>query len=292
MLINTVILFLRDALPIFVVLTLLLSLLNQQGIKHTWCYLAGIIGLLCSITLLASIDSISNTLDGAGREWLHAVFYVFCYIATLFLLSQLPVKATTNAAMHTINNDKNTHVSALGSANIRYCAVAIVAMVVMLKSAHFLIYITGFWSQQDAFNVLLTGMILGAGICSSIAVLLYFFMDFIVHYYRFIRETLLVLFSAGLLMQSSNLLLQIDALPSGKLLWDSNNIVVENSEMGQLLNVFFGYDATPTFIQLLIYVTALVVAFSLIFIRTRTAESKQLLQIQSSENYNNNKEAV
>lgn len=280
MLINTVTLFLRDALPMFVVLTILLSLLNQQGIKHRWCYLAGIVGLLGSMTMLASIDTISNAFDGTGREWLYALCYMFCYCATLYLIDQTYVNKNTLTDIKITNKPKSI-------SKIRYCAMAILSMIIMLKSAHFLIYITVFWTQNDDLNVLLTGMILGAGICTSIAILLYFLMDIINVYYRFIRETLLVLFNVGLLMQSSNLLLQIDALPSGNLLWDSNDIVLENSEMGQLLNVFFGYDATPTLIQLLLYVLALVIAFSLIFIRTRTHVQRLL-----SEKHTPHKELI
>lgn len=293
MLINTVILFLRDALPIFVVLTILLSLLNQQGIKQAWCYFAIMVGLFSSITLLASIDIISSAIDGTGREWLYALFYALCYAATLFLLNQLPLTGDTNNAITAQEKkgvDSSNNINTI-FANIHYCAVLIVSVVIMLKSSHFLIYISGFWTQKDAFNVLLTGMILGSGICTSIAVLLYFLMDIISAYYRFIREALLILFSAGLLMQSSNLLLQIDALPSGNFLWDSNDIVLENSEMGQLLNVFFGYDATPTLIQLLFYVAALVIAFIIMLLRTRIFAKKVPIQKQTIVT-NNAKEAV
>jgi high-affinity iron transporter len=255
MLINTVILFLRDALPVFVVMIILLSLLQQRGIRHHWCYIALVVGIICSAVLLTLIDTITHALDDTGREWFYVCLYFICYGITLLLLNQTPSNSKT-----TLMDDSR--------AITRYGAVMFVAIIMMLNSANFLIYITGFWHQNNAANVLTTGLILGMGICASIAVLLYFMMDAVQHYYHLIRETLLVFFSAGLLMQTSNLLLQIDVLPMSKTLWDSNHFILESSEIGYLLTVFFGYDATPNSIQLLLYVTAIVIASILVFIRS------------------------
>jgi high-affinity iron transporter len=268
MLINTVILFLRDALPVFVVMTILLSLLQQQNIKHSWCYVAGVIGLLFSCVLLITIDSIAHALDDTGLEWLYAALYFICYCITLLMVNQTTIK--------------NQLLAAPSIAIIRYCAVALIAIIMALNGASFLIYITGFWHQDNASNALSTGLVLGVGICASIAVLLYFMMEFLQVNFYLIREALLIFFSAGLLMQSSNLLLQIDVLPSSQFLWDSNDIVLESSEVGHLLTVFFGYDATPTLLQLFLYVVAVVIAFILLFIRATSPV----------DNIKNSKEAV
>lgn len=269
MLINTVILFLRDALPVFVAMAILLSLLQKQGIKHSWSYVAAIIGLLFSFALLSTFDSISHALDDTGREWLYGSLYLVCYCTTLLLLSQVSMasKVTSSAATLAI---------------IRYCALVLIIIVMMLNGANFLIYITGFWHQNNASNVLSIGVVLGIGICTSIAVLLYFLMDAVQRYYRLISETLLVFFSAGLLMQATNLLLQIDVLTNSKALWDSNHLVIENSEIGYLLTVFFGYDATPTLMQLSLYIAAIVIAFILIFIRSGYQLKKNNRRIQEA----------
>lgn len=267
MLINTVILFLRDALPIFVISTILISILQQQGIKSRWYYFAALSSVVLSLVLLNTIDDISHTLDDTGREWLYACLYIACYFITLLLLSQLalakpllPIRSLTF---------------------IRLGAMALIIILMTLNGANFLIYITSFWHQNNASNVLVTGVVLGVGICASIAVLLYFLLIFIEGFYRMVRETLLIFFSAGLLMKATNLLIQIDVLPSGNLLWDSNDLIIENSEIGQLLTVFFGYDATPTSLQLALYFLAIVIAFILMIIRlmlTKSTKNKTAAQ--------------
>tara|TARA_R110000737_G_scaffold317535_1_gene328245 strand:+ start:14136 stop:14945 length:810 start_codon:yes stop_codon:yes gene_type:complete len=251
MLINTIILFFRDALPIFVITTILISLLHQQGIKQRWYVIAAFASVLLSLLLLTTIDDISRTLDDTGREWLYAFCYIVCYFLSLILLGQLVVVNTQTRRQRCFRN--------------RAVAMALMAILMTLNGANFLIYLTGFWYQNNASNVLTTGVVLGVGICASIAVLLYFFMAFFQRYCRIVREILLIFFSAGLLMKASNLLIQIDVLPSDNFLWDSNHVIAENAEVGQLLTAFFGYDATPTMLQLWLYLSAIMLAFFVLF---------------------------
>jgi high-affinity iron transporter len=254
MLINTIILFFRDALPIFVLSTILLSILQRKGITHHWYYFAVLTSIGLSLMLLNTIGELSHLLDDTGREWFYASCYIFCYAVSLLLLSQ---------------QDKLDSQNTVKSLTIlRLCAGVLVVTVMALNGANFLIYLTGFWSQNNASDVLITGVVLGIGICVSIAVLLYFFMAFINNYFRMFRETMLIFFSAGLLMRATNLLIQIDAFPSNNFLWDSNHVILEDSEIGQLLTAFFGYDATPTLLQLALYILAIVMAFSLLYVRT------------------------
>lgn len=256
MLINTVILFLRDALPIFVAIILLLSLLQKQAIQYSWIYYAVSVGVGLSFILLLFGDELSRSLDDTGREWFYAGLYLVCYCLSLLILGQKFIYQYTAA-------DVQRQIT-------KYSAIALIAIVLMLNGGNFLIYITGFWHQSNASNVLTTGVVLGIGICASIAVLLYFLIDFIKPYYQLFAEVLLAFFSTGLLMQASNLLLQIDVVSSGNMLWDSNDIVIENSEFGHLLTAFFGYDATPTFMQVGVYLSAIFLALSVTIYATKT----------------------
>jgi high-affinity iron transporter len=136
----------------------------------------------------------------------------------------------------------------------------IVALVLALNGANFLVYFTGYWSQSGAVQPLLLGLILGLGICISIGILLYFSVLFSdQNLTPYTSAFLLVLYGAGQLMQASNRLLQIDRFPDGKLLWDANWLIKESSELGHFLTALFGYDATPTSLQLTLYLTAVAV---------------------------------
>ena len=265
MLINTIILFLRDALPIFVISTILISLLQHQGIKPIWYFIAAGVSVIFSVFLLTAIDDISHTIDSTGREWLYACLYIICYFIALVLLMQLP------KTQGQLSTRQHWHIC--------LCAGSLMVIVMTFNSANFLIYITGYWFQNNASNVLVAGVILGGGICASIAVLLYFLMAFIERYCRVIAQFLLIFFSAGLLMKATNLLIQIDILSSERFLWDSNHIIIENSELGQLLTVFVGYDATPTMLQLLLYLSAIFIAFGLMFLPTVISKQSRTITL-------------
>ena len=60
-------------------------------------------------------------------------------------------------------------------------------------------------------------------------------------------------------MHAIVLLQQADLLSSSQPVWDSSSIIAENSELGQLLTVLFGYETTPSTTQLITYVVAFII---------------------------------
>ena len=82
MLINTVILFLRDALPIFVLLGLLLA---QVSMSKTILVSALLVGFLCSLVFIQQVDSLGMLFDGAGLEITLWGLHVLLYINVLLL---------------------------------------------------------------------------------------------------------------------------------------------------------------------------------------------------------------
>jgi high-affinity iron transporter len=142
-----------------------------------------------------------------------------------------------------------------------FYAAAILALIIMVQGTNFLIYFVGYWSQVNVVNTLFVGVFLGTGICISISILLCFFCLFLnEQFYARSAELIFILFACGLINKTTGLLLQIDFLPSTRMILDLNFIVRENSELGRFLKALFGYDASPTILQIGVYVTALLIA--------------------------------
>ena len=94
----------------------------------------------------------------------------------------------------------------------------------------------------------------------SIAILFYFLLRYADQkIYPAISNHFLLFFIIGQLMHAIILLQQVDILPSSQPLWDSSQFIAENSEFGQLLTVLFGYESTPSFLQLIIYMIAFII---------------------------------
>ncbi len=243
MLINTVLLFLQNSLPIFIITTLLLlsfssKTMNRLNIK--WLIFGFIITFISAFILSYNLERISLSIEGKGTEVLFAFGLLVIYFASIALF---------------ILNNKS--VDTLTKKRIAFIVFFIISC---LNGADFIIYLTSYWANAQQVDSMLIGIVLGGGICLSIAILLYFLLIYVnqkIHLKMF--NYFLLLFAVGQLMKAIVLLQQVDSLPSSSPVWDSSHLISENSELGQLLMALFGYEATPSYIQLVTYAVAFVI---------------------------------
>lgn len=118
------------------------------------------------------------------------------------------------------------------------------------------------------------------GICLSIAILLYFilatltkvFTGNIVYYF-------ILLFGVGQLMQGLQLLEQVDIISSDMDLWSTSYLIAEDSELGYLLTILLGYEATPSVMELLVYLNAIIVPILVVkFIDTKQKTNAHVIK--------------
>jgi high-affinity iron transporter len=104
------------------------------------------------------------------------------------------------------------------------------------------------------------GVIIGTGISVSIAILLYFILLALEKKTTLkVSGYLLLFFGVGQLMQALQLLEQVDVISSHTQLWSTSDFIAESSELGYFFTILFGYEATPSAMQLLRYLTAIIV---------------------------------
>ena len=74
---------------------------------------------------------------------------------------------------------------------------------------------------------------------------------------------LVLLLAAGMASQAAHFLIQADVLPSlASPLWDTSASLPETSVLGILLSSLMGYDARPAGMQIVFYLTALIVIYA------------------------------
>ncbi|MCI2284161.1 hypothetical protein L3081_13200 [Colwellia sp. MSW7] len=236
MLINTVILFLQNALPIFVITTLLLISFSTKElalISIKWIISGVIFTAVTTFILSNNLENISQTFDGMGVELFLSFGYLLIYLFSIFLF---------------VFNDKH-YTKQLG--------FLVLYIITAINGSHFIIYLANYWTQAQQVESMVLGIILGGGICLSISILLYFLLKSADHNLYFqTSKYFLLLFSLGQLMHAIVLLQQVDILSSSRPLWDSSRLITEDSEVGQLLTVLFGYESTPSLLQVIIYIIA------------------------------------
>jgi high-affinity iron transporter len=78
-------------------------------------------------------------------------------------------------------------------------------------------------------------------------------------YFFTATSTLILLLAAAMASQAARFLVQADLLPSlASPLWDSAWLLESSSALGRLMHTLMGYEATPSGLQVVFYLTTLV----------------------------------
>jgi len=286
MLINTVLVFLQNILPIFVVISLLFA---QQGAKGQFSaqktvqpsnllrghqsnqdnsitadlpliYMLKTIGGGFIIVLLLSyfMPELSQLFLGKGLEIFYSILFSVIYgcIVISFL-------CTTEASQEQ-KQDKTLLDQQTLTQKKQIVSLVILLLVLCVHGSYFSLYVMSLTIQNTEIDTLysgiVVGVIIGTGICLSIAILLYFILVTLAKKTgRKIVSYFLLLFGVGQLIQALQLLEQVDIISSNVPLWSTNYLIAENSELGYFLTILFGYEATPSVMELLVYLSAIIV---------------------------------
>ena len=225
MLINTVLMFLRELLPLCLLLATLLVWHRLAWRSFVFWFAVPALIMLALISL--HMVWISEQMDGLGLELLYSLLYFSCFV--LLCLATLQAKWAR-----------------------KWSAIA-AACLLSISGSNLLLYI---WLPTQGENTpadLVLGIALGLGIGASIAALWYYLLTELKQWQRFSFSLVLALLGVRQVMMASALLIQSDWLPSGSALWNTERWLSEQSELGSFLQALMGYEATPMLSQVLLY---------------------------------------
>lgn len=246
--INSVILFIRDTLPIFLLVSLLLS---QSGIRLLHIAPGILIGLAFAGGWYANLSFLSSIAAGAGLELIKVVILVLG-LAMMCLFSK-----------DMINQNRRAYL----------WATLLLAAITIVNAIHFLIYSIAYWSNEQADMSLIMGSIIGLGISLSVSILLHAIVNSVS--YSLPKLIFLCVFCAGQFASITVLLEQVDFIDVTTTLWDSSSWIADDSEYGHLLNVLFGYEATPSTAYLAAYLIAVLLPIFSAFVFRKANNTKQ-----------------
>jgi high-affinity iron transporter len=82
------------------------------------------------------------------------------------------------------------------------------------------------------------------------------------------------------MLQAAGLLIQADWLSAGQPLWDTNTLLPEASIPGQVVYAVFGYEATPSLQEIIVYLgSLLIIAGVIAVVKTRARQSLPVAQL-------------
>jgi high-affinity iron transporter len=256
MLLNAVIIILREVVEASLLISLFLAFSYSFNLSKKWLMLGLPIGIISAIFYAFNIAILSQWQEGVGQEVINATIHICLYIILLLLVI---------FAFHLKNKKIKTLLNLLMFLGIVLASIR--------EGSEIILYIQGFMTQPDLLRPILFGSAIGAGIGISLGV---FFFYALVNFSQrtgvILGLILCLLVAGGMILQSTQLLAQADWLPSQYPLWDSSNLISEGSTLGQLLYALIGYESTPTMIQVVSYLSGLVSMILLAFFSSRKAQ--------------------
>lgn len=233
------------------VVSVLLALSRNLRLSANWLLWSLPVTGLFIMLFASTLDALTDAFDGAGQEVVSAGLQtaVFAGIVGVVFFAE---------SMRSGRGNKYRLLPWL-------MAVTVICAMVR-EGSEILIYVTAFAASGENRVAVFAGSGIGAGIGISLGVLLYAALRAMPVEPAFrLCIVVMALIGAGMVMQSTLLLEQVDWLQAGPQLWDSSSLVSEQSLAGQLLYAVFGYEATPGLIQVLLYlgcVTLVAVAWA------------------------------
>lgn len=240
MLLDAVVIVLREVLEAALLISLLLALGMLSEMGRRWLWVAFVVGGLAAVGYAANIASISESFDYAGQELLNASLQGCIWLAVLglFVISQRrPYRKSLLALLMALT----------------------VALALARELSEILLYVQSYGEASGNMPTVLAGALIGLITGSSVGVLMYFSLLWLgqPRIISNVAHGLLAVVIGGILTQSVSLLEQVDYLPALAPLWDSSSWLPERSLAGQLLYALLGYEATPSAWHLAAYLLGL-----------------------------------
>jgi len=146
MLINSVIIILREVLEASLLISVLLAFSKQLNLSYRWIAWSLVIGFSGALIYAATISTVSEWFGGVGQEVTNALLQVGIFVLLLFIvvLAVLQFKR------------KEVHVTIL-----TIIMGLIISLAITREGSEILVYLNNFTHATDLFSVVLSGAVIG-----------------------------------------------------------------------------------------------------------------------------------
>ena len=243
MLLNSVVIVLREVLEAALLMSVLLAGARFLQMSKRWAIFALIFGVVGAVLYGYFLGPVSELFDGVGQEVCNALLQFGMLGLIVALVFQIPRRINSPCG---------------SSTNVAALMAVIVAMAITREGSEIVVYVSGFWGTTEFLSAVAIGSVIGACIGFSIGVLVYYLLLALpLRHAPVLSVIILAMIAAGLSSQATRLLIQADWMSSSGALWDTSHLLSEQSLLGQLAYALVGYEASPSAVEATIYVGSL-----------------------------------
>ena len=256
---SAVIIFLREILEAMLIMSLLLAAAMTLQLRKRWVLFGLGLGFLGAGFYAWRFADIADAFEGVGQEFTNGIMlYLICVmliVHSVFVFSQ---RRGVDRGL---------------ARPVGVCTlVLVIALAITREGAELWIYLSGYLYTPELLQPILMGGLFGTGIGLSVGALMFFGLMSLAPRLRLTVIALLCMpVAAGMASQATNYLMQADIISAQLPLWDTSAGVAEGSLIGELLYAFFSYEATPTLLQVIVYLFSLALAPVLMFLEEKLA---------------------
>ncbi len=258
------ILFLREGLEACLIVSILLAALRQLGqtrqMRAVWlgAGLAVAASLVGAVVIYLTVRAYDNTT-------FQTIFETGAYLVAVALLTAMTFWMQKHS--RSLKKEITEQAAAAGSG---FAFGLLAFSTVGREGLETAVFMLAFAFQTSALWLLVgaaLGVVASVGLCVAVYRMGYR-LDFRV-FFRVVGA-LLLFFAAGLLGDAVQNLQELGWLPGGAAhLWNTSGILTEGSTLGDLLHTFLGYSASPTALQVIVYLLFLLAAGGYFIYQTR-----------------------
>jgi high-affinity iron transporter len=253
---GTAVIVFREVLEAAIIIGILTAATNEVEGRIRWLVAGLVAGLVGSALVAASTDVISSFASGVGQELFNAIVLG---IAVLML-------AWHNIWMAKHGSELAKQARGVAS-NIREgrseCSMLliVVGLAVLREGSETVLFLYGISaSENSGAHSMLFGGVIGALAGVAVGYTIYVgLLRIPMRWFFKATSTLVLLLAAGMASSAAKFLIQADFLPSlASPLWDTSATLPEDSVLGMLLRSLIGYDAHPAGMQVVFYISVIV----------------------------------
>jgi len=249
MLLNSVIIILREVLEVSLLASLLLSITQHINLSIRWILPSLLIGTIGALIYGMNIATISELNDYTGQELVNGICQILIFFSLLMVIFLINQRAL----------ESNLYITSL--------MATCISLAILREGSEIYIYLSGFISDQEHLKSITDGALIGASIGISISAIVYYATIYRKNKQTFLACQILIdVIGSGILSQVVPIFMQIDLLPAQKAIWDTSFLLPEDSLVGQLIYAIAGYEASPTLLQVSINVLSLCLLLVLIML--------------------------
>lgn len=260
----------RESLEAALIISIMLAATRGIAMRGRWVLGGIFVGLGGAVLVASGMEMIANLVDGMGQEF----FNVAILLIAVVMLAWHNIWMASHGR-ELAQQMKNTARAVTDGRSERSVILLVIALAVMREGAETVLFLYGVAtdSANGMRNTLVGGvMCLGAG--ALVAILLYAgLLRIPVRWFFAATGALVLLLAASMASQAARLLIQADVLPSlATPVWNTSDVLSQNTVAGTILHGLIGYDAQPAGMQVVAYMGVLIaIASGMLWVSRRAS---------------------